>query len=118
MQWVQVCEADLESGQKRIVEVEGREIVVARVGDDFLAIRGLCPHQGAPLGEGRLSGTMIVSPVGEFCWGRTNEILRCPWHGYEFDMRTGQSLHDPQKTRVKSYPTQVVDGFVELEISG
>ena len=117
MAWTTVCgAAELPPGSKVIVDVDGREIVVARVGDDILAVRNICPHQGAPLGEGRLSGTMVPSAVGEFCYGREGEILRCPWHGFEFDMRTGRSLHDPARMRVKSYAARTFEGDVQIQI--
>jgi 3-phenylpropionate/trans-cinnamate dioxygenase ferredoxin subunit len=38
---------------------------------------------------------------------RGGEILRCPWHGWEFDLRDGRSVVDPERTRVRSYPVEV-----------
>jgi nitrite reductase (NADH) small subunit len=116
MAQVTLCStSDIESGGKRIFDVGGKSIVVARVGDEFFALRSACPHQGAPLGEGRLGGTMVPSGVGEYCFGRVGEILRCPWHGFEFDVRTGLSLHDPVKMRVKSYSVTVVGTDVVVD---
>ena len=48
---------------------------------------------------------------------RTGEVVVCPWHGWEFDVQTGRSLCDPQKTRVRSYVTRVEHGrvFVEMD---
>ena len=44
---------------------------------------------------------------GEYELGRPGEILRCPWHAWEFDIRTGRSWFDPERTRVKAYPVEV-----------
>ena len=44
---------------------------------------------------------------GEYAWAREGEILRCPWHGWEFDITTGRSVFNPHKTRVKTYEVTV-----------
>jgi 3-phenylpropionate/trans-cinnamate dioxygenase ferredoxin subunit len=44
---------------------------------------------------------------GDYTYTRRGEILRCPWHGWEFDIKTGQSWFDPQRTRVRTYPVAV-----------
>lgn len=99
---------DIPPGGRLIVEVEGRSIGVFNVGGVFHAIRNLCPHQGAPLCEGRVLGTTLPSRPGEYILGRTGEIVRCPWHGWEFDITTGRSVFDPGRCRVRSYPVTVV----------
>jgi 3-phenylpropionate/trans-cinnamate dioxygenase ferredoxin subunit len=54
---------------------------------------------------------------GEYTYTRRGEILRCPWHGWEFDVKTGQSWFDPVQTRVRAYPVTVetveIDGKAE-----
>ena len=72
----------------------------------FFALRNRCPHQGGPLCEGRSSGFPPPAP-GRVRVQPKGEILRCPWHGWEFDVRTGQSWFDPRRTRVKAYPVEV-----------
>ena len=47
---------------------------------------------------------------GEYARGTDGEIIRCPWHGWEFDVRTGRSWFDPERTRVRSYRTGVRSG--------
>ena len=94
----------------RRFELDGRGIVVARKDEQtFYAVRDVCPHQGAELSKGSYTGTNVPSPVGEFRHGREGEILRCPWHGWEFDLTTGCSLHDPERKRVKTFKV-IVDG--------
>jgi len=98
---------EIPVGGRLIVEVAGRSIGVFNVDGEFLAIRNRCPHQGAPLCEGRLWGALAASAPGVYDYSRGGEILACIWHGWEFDLRTGQSLCDPQRLRVRRYPTDV-----------
>jgi 3-phenylpropionate/trans-cinnamate dioxygenase ferredoxin subunit len=69
-----------------------------------------CPHQGAALCEGPLIGLAESSDPGTIRYTRPGEILRCPWHGWEFDIRTGQSYCDPKRFRTKAYPAHVESG--------
>jgi len=102
--------SDVAPGERRIVEVAGRSIGIFNVGGEFFALRNRCPHQGGPLCTGRLSGFLESAVPGEYRYSRPGEILRCPWHGWEFDVRTGQSWVDPVRTRVRSYEVAVVPG--------
>jgi len=56
----------------------------------------------------------MPSQPGEYIWGREGEILRCPWHGWEFDLITGRSIFNPHKMRVKTYEVTVEPGADEL----
>ena len=49
----------------------------------------------------------MPSKPGEYIWGREGEIVRCPWHGWEFDILTGRSIFNPHKMRVKAYEVTV-----------
>ena len=106
-----VCRvAELPPGERRIVTVEGRSIGVFNVKGTFYAIRNVCPHQRAPLCEGRITGTTVPGAVGEYQWSREGEIVRCPWHGWEFDITTGKSIVDPAKLRVARYDVDIQPG--------
>ena len=102
--------ADVPPGGRTIVRVAGREIGLFNVGGEYFALRNRCPHQGGPLCTGRLSGWLESGEVGRYDYSRPGEVLRCPWHGWEFDVRTGQSWFDPLRTRVRSYDVAVVPG--------
>lgn len=103
----QVCFVDeLPLGGRRIVEVEGRSIGVFNVNNEFYAVRNRCPHKGAPLCRGMIKG-LVVGDVYQFEVEREGEILKCPWHGWEFDLKTGGSIFNPHKMRVKSYEVSV-----------
>jgi 3-phenylpropionate/trans-cinnamate dioxygenase ferredoxin subunit len=94
---------EIPPGGRKIVEVAGRSIGIFRVGGEFFALRNRCPHQGGPLCAGTLGGLISAPSPGEYRYSRAGEILRCPWHGWEFDIRTGQSWFDPTRVRVRRY---------------
>lgn len=99
-------------GSARIVEVRGRSIGVFNVDGRFYAMRNVCPHHGAPLCLGRVTGRMLPSRPYEYEYGQEGEILRCPWHGYEFSLQDGRSLLHPETLRARSYPVEVESGEV------
>jgi nitrite reductase/ring-hydroxylating ferredoxin subunit len=101
---------EIAPGASKIVTVRGREIGVFNVGGVFYALINRCPHEGAPLCRGRLIGLMQADRPGEYRLTRAGEMLRCPWHGWEFDIRTGQSWCDPETMRVRNYPVSVKPG--------
>ncbi len=102
---------DIGPGECRIVEVKRHSIGIFNINGEFVAVLNICPHELAPVCRGRVSGTTLPSLPGEYRWGRDGEILSCPWHGWEFDLRTGKALVDP-RVRVRRYPTEVRDDTV------
>ena len=98
---------EIPPGSRKIVRVAGRSIGVFNVDGEFFAIRNRCPHQGAPLCEGKLWGVLSADRPGSFHYEGRKEILTCVWHGWEFSVRTGQSWCDPQRLRVRSYDVSV-----------
>lgn len=100
--------AEIPPGEKKIVDVDGRSIGVYNVNGEYFAILNRCPHQGGPLCLGRTAGFLKTdAPGGEYVYTRKGEIARCPWHGWEFDIRTGRSWVHPDSVRVRSYETGV-----------
>jgi nitrite reductase/ring-hydroxylating ferredoxin subunit len=99
--------AEIPPGARKVLDVAGRSIGVFNINGEFFALRNSCPHQGGPLCNGRLSGLVMAGKPGEYTYSRRGEILRCPWHGWEFDVKTGQSWFDPARTRVRSYKVSV-----------
>jgi 3-phenylpropionate/trans-cinnamate dioxygenase ferredoxin subunit len=100
---------ELPPGQRKIVEIAGRSIGVFNVGGEYFALRNRCPHQGGPLCLGQLAGAVSSSGPGMYTYSRHGEMLRCPWHGWEFDIRTGQSWFDPAGVRVRRYDVTIED---------
>jgi nitrite reductase/ring-hydroxylating ferredoxin subunit len=97
---------EIAPGGRKIMDVDGRSIGIFNVQGTLVAALNVCPHQLAPVCRGRLGGTTLPSPAGEFRWGRDGEILACPWHGWEFDLLTGKALADDKK-RLRLYPVTV-----------
>jgi nitrite reductase/ring-hydroxylating ferredoxin subunit len=102
--------ADIPPGGNKVVIVNGREIVVFHVNGEFFALLNRCPHEGAPLDKAACVAHLSSDEPGEYKRTRVGELLRCAWHGWEFDIRNGQSYFDPQHTRVRSYPVTVEPG--------
>lgn len=91
----------------RVVTLRGRRIGILSVDGDFFAVRNECPHKGAPLCEGTVSGTFLPSRPNYYVYGMENRVLRCPWHGWEFELTSGRSLFQPDEVGVKVYRVTV-----------
>jgi nitrite reductase (NADH) small subunit len=95
-----VARADeIEPGSLACVKVDDTELALARVGDEFYATQGHCLHLRGPLCEGRLEGT----------------VLSCPWHGWQYDVRTGENEFD-RAIQLETYEVQVEDGEVRVAL--
>jgi 3-phenylpropionate/trans-cinnamate dioxygenase ferredoxin subunit len=97
-------------GSRKLIQVGQREVAIFNVGGTFYGIGNRCPHEGASLCKGLVVGLAVSDQPGEYKLSREGEILRCPWHGWEFDIRTGRSWCDPDRIRVKSFDVQVQSG--------
>ena len=86
------------------------DIVVFHVNGEFFALLNRCPHEGAPLEKAACVARLTSPEPGVYERSRVGELLRCPWHGWEFDMRNGQSWFDPKRVKVRSYPVAVESG--------
>jgi 3-phenylpropionate/trans-cinnamate dioxygenase ferredoxin subunit len=103
---------EVPEGGRAIVEVNGHSIGVFCVEGEYYALLNRCPHQGAELCRGSVLGEIKSSGPGDFDLDEGHRYLVCPWHGWEFDLATGQSYFDPRRTRVRPYPVAVEDGAV------
>ena len=106
--------ADLGRGDRRLISIEGKSIGVFNTGSQIVAVLNICPHAFAPVCRGKLGGTTLPSEPGQFIWGRDNEILRCPWHGWEFDLHSGQCLTD--RRQLKRFPVVIRDEAIYVEV--
>ncbi len=102
---------DIPPGERKIVEIDGRSVGVFNVDGEYFAVLNRCPHQGGSLCRGRQTGLVTSSRPGEYETSRSGEIIRCPWHGWEFEIATGRCLADP-RLRAKTYPVVVADGAI------
>ena len=107
--------ANLSSGESRIVEVKGRSVGIFFVDGQYYALHNRCPHMAGPLCEGPVTGTTLETDKFEFNYGYQNELVRCGWHGWEFEIKSGKCLVD-QRMRARTYPVSEQDGelFVHM----
>lgn len=102
--------SDIAPGARRAVTVKGRPIVVFNLEGEFFALLDRCPHQSASLSLGLNAGITVSDGPGHAECIRAGEFIRCPWHGWEFDIRTGQSWCAPDSVKVRQFPVQVEPG--------
>ncbi len=104
--------SDFPAGTRMEVRVGSVQIAVFNVEGDFFALFGRCPHQSAPLSRGRLQGTVICNAdtCWETEWAHEGEVLVCPGHGMEYDIRSGKAFGYDLKLR--TYEVSVEDGQV------
>lgn len=107
--------SDVPADAARIVELKGRSIGIFNVKGNYHALLNVCPHRGAELCRGPVSGTTCPTDRRDFVYGRDNEIVRCAWHGWEFDIRTGAFLVNP-KIRARTYQVSVENGAVYVHL--
>ncbi len=98
--------SELAPGQSRIIRHGDLSIGLFHLEGRFYALRNHCPHQGAPLCRGSLHGTYAPAAAYQYDPALEGMVLRCPWHGWEFDLKTGKGLYDAA-TRVRTYATRV-----------
>ncbi len=101
---------DFPTSGRKLVHVKGRPIAIFRLGEEWFALSNKCPHQGGSLCEGYLIGLVEAARPGEYSYSRGGEIIRCPWHGWEFDIRTGLSRCRPKDLLVRQFHVDVEDG--------
>ena len=91
-EFVKVARVDeVPPGEMKIVEVEGQEVVLANVDGDIVAFGSECTHRGGPLGEGILM----------------NDVVECPWHGGQFNVKTGEVVSLPPGNPIPVFQVQV-----------
>ena len=107
---------EFQPGDRRIITVGGRSIGVFRVGDRFYGIRNRCPHQGGPLCQGRIAPWARSSGPGDFQLDAESTLLACPWHGWMYDVRTGQCVFPGRGASVPSYPVRLEADQILVEL--
>lgn len=97
--WARV-EIELGPGEKRVIEIDGREVLIGRMADRYFAAAPRCPHAAWPLADEPVEGFEIV----------------CTLHGARFDLRDGCPTSGPARRPLAIYPIELRDGglFVSL----
>ena len=107
--------SEIPPGGRKLVSADGRAIVVFNLAGEFFALSNRCPHRGGSLCDGRITGLVESKEPGEYRYSRRGEIIRCPWHSWEFDIRTGKSWCDPERVRARNYAVSVQPGAKLVE---
>jgi nitrite reductase/ring-hydroxylating ferredoxin subunit len=112
--------ASFDDPGRKVVDVAGFEIGIFRLGDAFFAYENKCPHLQGPVCQGKILPltTEDLQPDGTsngrvFSKSATNIV--CPWHGFEFDIRSGRHALDP-RVRLRPFPVKVLDGGVYVTV--
>lgn len=102
---------DVQPGKMIEATLDKFPLVVCRTKDDqYYAFLNRCIHQGAPMSKGKLCGAPApTEKVGEYRFEKEGEILRCPWHGREFDVKNGGRMLADPRCRLRSFDV-VVEG--------
>jgi nitrite reductase/ring-hydroxylating ferredoxin subunit len=107
--------SEIPPGARKLVQLNGRGVVVFNIRGEFFALSDQCPHKGASLSGGKLTGLVESDAPGDYTYSRAGEIVRCPWHGWEFDIRTGRSYCDPRRMRLMQFNVTVEPGAKLVE---
>jgi 3-phenylpropionate/trans-cinnamate dioxygenase ferredoxin subunit len=112
LDWIEVAKLpEVPDGGVRFVEFDGRRAVMVRAGERVFVVSALCPHMAGPLARGKLSHPLVASAPGDLRVDFERPCIRCPWHNWDFDLATGESVADPTQA-VRTYPTRIRDGIV------
>jgi nitrite reductase/ring-hydroxylating ferredoxin subunit len=106
---------DFAEGTVRIVRAAGREIGIIRWAGAVYALNNLCSHQSGPVCTGILGPHLTARRPGEMELDPGAPVLACPWHGWEFDVRTGRALHDPRHS-IRTFPVRLAGDRVLVEL--
>jgi nitrite reductase/ring-hydroxylating ferredoxin subunit len=111
---VEVCDvADLRGAQIRSVDVGRARLVAVMAAGEVKVFFGSCPHQGGPLEKGRMVTELVSGRPGELTLLPESQLLRCPWHGYEFELHGGRAITD-HDVCLRFVPSTVSDGKVRV----
>ena len=108
---------DFEDRSVTLVRAEGREIGIVHWRGEIYAVSNVCTHQRGPLCRGTLGGRLTAASPGTMELDDETPVLACPWHGWEFDVRTGRALWD-ERYAVRTYDARVEGGRVLVELRG
>jgi len=105
-------------GRFRVFEISGRPVGVVRTAQGLFAVRNRCPHQGAAICAGRVSGTMVASAPFEYEYSDKTPVVACPWHRWEFELASGRSYGRVTNKRLVTYPVEIEDDHVYVTLRG
>lgn len=93
--------SEIVEGSVRTVQTRIGRLALTRLGSDIVAFEDVCTHDDGPLAGGEVSG----------------EVITCPRHGAQFNMRTGAVLRIPAREPIDTFPVRVVGADVEVDLN-
>jgi nitrite reductase (NADH) small subunit len=102
-----------------VVNANGRDLCVVRWRGGMYAIRPTCPHQFGPIPKGAVRPRLVCPDGTPDAMGldESAPVIVCPWHHWEFDLRTGRATWGDDAPAVRSYPVTINDGRVLIDLS-
>ena len=91
--------SELKPGSAKVIEAGGKTIALCHAEGKFYALDNTCLHRGGPVGEGFIDG----------------ELITCPWHGWQYDVKTGQSTMNPG-AKLACYETRIEGDDILVEV--
>jgi 3-phenylpropionate/trans-cinnamate dioxygenase ferredoxin subunit len=99
-EWINVFnENALMNGENSVIDVDGTDVAIFKIDDEFFAIEDVCSHDGTEIASGELDGDEII----------------CPRHGARFCIKTGAVKSAPAYEDIHSYPIRILDGMVQIK---
>ena len=99
-EWITVFnENALMNGENSVIDVDGTDVAIFKIDDEFFAIEDVCSHDGTEIASGELDGDEII----------------CPRHGARFCVKTGAVKSAPAYEDIHSYPIRIVEGMVQIK---
>jgi nitrite reductase (NADH) small subunit len=109
---------DFPQGEFRLVELGGRTIAVVCTSKGLFAVRDKCPHMGAPLSHGKVGGAFLPCGRDALEYGLEDQVVRCPWHNWEFDLGTGEAIGGITGKRLVTYAIDSTPDGVFITVRG
>jgi nitrite reductase/ring-hydroxylating ferredoxin subunit len=107
---------EVPEGGMKVVEVAGKDYVLFNLEGHFYALRDQCPHQGAAISCGFLSGAMLPSSPGEYDFGLEGKVVTCPRHRWKFLVETGESLFKSDPRGIPTAPVRIEGDQVIISV--
>ena len=96
---------EIPPGQRKLVNANGRDIIIFNVDGEYFAVGNRCPHEGASLCKGRVVGLVEATEPGAYRYSRRGELIRCPWHGWEYDLESGEFMGN-RRWKLRKFETE------------
>jgi 3-phenylpropionate/trans-cinnamate dioxygenase ferredoxin subunit len=105
--------SDFAVARMQFADLDGRDVGIIRLrSGELRAIMNRCPHKGAPICKGMVGGVWESSGPGDITHDQSREVLVCPWHGFEFDLKTGKEVFWNRPASLRMYSIEELDGEV------